>query len=389
MNIFYQSIEAWTENLSINTILMLIMMIFMIIGAADLVTGNRHGYGDKFKEGFSSIGSLAFSMVGVIAAAPVIAQLLRPIITPIYTALGADPSMFATTILACDMGGYPLAMELASNPATGNFAGLILGTMMGPTIVFTIPVALGILSKNDRSYMGAGIMAGFATIPVGCIAGGLVVNLVTDYHMDFSEIFINLVPVVIIAALLILGLWFAPQKMIKGFNVFGNSITVAIVILCVVAVFEQITGIMLPLFDTMATPGASGLTPLDEGLLTCGHIGIVLIGAFPMVEWLTRTFGKSLEKLGSKLGMNKEASAGLIASFAHVITTLSLVKDMNPKGKILSIAFAVSAASVFGAHLGFTAGVNSAMVIPMIVGKLVGGISALAVANLLAQKFTE
>ena len=32
-------------------------------------------------------------------------------------------------------------MELASDPSIGNFAGLILGTMMGPTIVFTIPVA--------------------------------------------------------------------------------------------------------------------------------------------------------------------------------------------------------------------------------------------------------
>lgn len=64
--------------------------------------------------------------------------------------------MFATTILACDMGGYPLAMELASDPSIGNFAGLILGTMMGPTIVFTIPVALGIIKKEDRPYLGAG-----------------------------------------------------------------------------------------------------------------------------------------------------------------------------------------------------------------------------------------
>ena len=74
------------------------------------------------------------------------------------------------------MGGYPLAMELAKNPSVGNFSGLILGTMMGPTIVFTIPVALGILSKKDRPYLGAGVMAGFITIPFGCIAGGLMMN---------------------------------------------------------------------------------------------------------------------------------------------------------------------------------------------------------------------
>ena len=40
--------------------------------------------------------------------------------------------MFATTLLACDMGGYPLAMELAGdNVAIGKFAGLILGTIDG------------------------------------------------------------------------------------------------------------------------------------------------------------------------------------------------------------------------------------------------------------------
>ena len=41
---------------------------------------------------------------------------------------------------------------------------------------------------------------------------------------------------------------------------------------------------------------------------------------------------------------------------------------------------------MFGDHLGFTAGVNQAMVTPVIVGKLVAGITALIVANLLAPK---
>ena len=49
-------------------------------------------------------------------------------------------------------------------------------------------------------------------------------------------------------------------------------------------------------------------------------------------------------------------------------------------------AFAVSAAFVFGDHLGFTAGVNSEMIFPMIVGKLTAGITALIVANILAPK---
>ena len=47
---------------------------------------------------------------------------------------------------------------------------------------------------------------------------------------------------------------------------------------------------------------------------------------------------------------------------------------------------AVSAAFVFGDHLGFTAGFAPEMIGPMIVGKLVGGISAIAVAMWLTGK---
>ena len=90
-------------------------------------------------------------------------------------------------------------MELASNETMGNFSGLILGTMMGPTLVFTIPVALSIIKKKDRAYLGAGILAGMITIPIGCIVGGLVMNM-TPYKMNILTILINLIPVIIIAA---------------------------------------------------------------------------------------------------------------------------------------------------------------------------------------------
>ena len=123
LNVFTASLQAWISNLSINSVIMMIMMIFMLVGAVDKILGNKFGYGEKFEEGFNAIGPLALSMAGVVAAAPVLSEVLGPIITPIYTAIGADASMFATTLLACDMGGYPLAMELASNDAFGNFAG--------------------------------------------------------------------------------------------------------------------------------------------------------------------------------------------------------------------------------------------------------------------------
>ena len=44
------------------------------------------------------------------------------------------------------------------------------------------------------------------------------------------------------------------------------------------------------------------------------------------------------------------------------------------------MAFAVSATAVFGDHLGFTAGMNDEMIVPVVVGKLVGGVTAVLVA---------
>lgn len=385
VGVFTESIKEWVSGISINSVIIFIMMIFMIVGAIDKIRGNKKGYGEQFDEGFNAMGPLAIAMAGVVAAAPVLAIILKPIIVPIYTLLGADPSMFATTLLACDMGGYPLAMQLAETEAVGNFSGLILGTMMGPTLVFTIPVALSIIKKKDRPFLGAGILAGMITIPIGCIVGGLVMNL-TQYKMDFMGILVNLIPVIIIAALIVLGLWFIPDKMISGFNKFGTGVTIVITFFTAVAVFEYQTGIKFPLMNIMVEADADGVIPLESGLLVCGQIAIVLIGAFPMVLWITRTFGKALNAIGKKFGMDENGSAGLVATLANNIAMFNIMDQMNAKGKLLNVAFAVSAAFVFGDHLGFTAGVNSEMIFPVIVGKLVAGITALILANILAPK---
>ena len=207
--------------MGINEIIIFIMVIFMVIGGIDKCLGNKYGYGEKFEEGFMAMGALALAMVGVISLAPVLAKVLRPIVEPVYTALGADPAMFATTLLANDMGGYPLAMELAKDPKAGLFAGLILGAMMGPTIVFTIPVALGIIEKEDRPFLAKGILAGVITIPLGCIAGGLVAGF------DITMILRNLVPIIIFAALICIGLWLIPDIMIKGFTIFGQGVVIS------------------------------------------------------------------------------------------------------------------------------------------------------------------
>ena len=129
-----------------------------------------------------------------------------------------------------------------------------------------------------------------------------------------------------------------------------------------------------------------GMAPISDGFHTVGEIAIVLAGAFPLVYVLTKLLRKPLLKLGSLLGINDAAAGGLVASLANSIATFGMVKQMDDRGKVVNVAFAVSAAFVFGDHLGFTAGFAPEMLPAMILGKLAGGITAVAVALLLTKK---
>nr|WP_307989579.1 ethanolamine utilization protein EutH [uncultured Niameybacter sp.] len=356
--------------MSINEIIIYIMVFFAALGALDRIIGNKFGLGEKFEEGIMAIGALAISMVGIIALAPVIANLLKPIIVPLFGVLGADPAMFAGSIIANDMGGAPLAQALAIDPNAGLFGGLIVGAMLGPTIVFTIPVALGIIEEKDRRYLATGVLAGVITIPIGSFVGGLVAGF------PVMMVIRNLIPIILFAILIALGLWKFEDAMIKGFTYFGKFVVAVITLGLGAGIVEQLTGIVL----------IPGMGSIREGFEIVADIAIVLSGAFPLVYVITKVFRTPLMKLGKVLGMNDVAAAGLVASLANSIPMFGMMKDMDNRGKILNVAFAVSAAFVFGDHLGFTAGFNPTMIFPMIVGKLVGGVTAIFVAMFIANK---
>ncbi|MGG5343808.1 ethanolamine utilization protein EutH [Enterococcus sp. AZ192] len=359
--------------MSINEIIMYIIAFFMVLGAVDKCLGNKFGLGEQFEEGIMAMGSLALSMVGIITLAPVLANILKPVVVPLYTALGADPAMFATTLLANDMGGFPLAMQLAQDPQAGLFAGAILGAMMGPTIVFTIPVALGIIEKEDQQYLATGVLSGLITIPIGCFVGGVIAG--------FPVIMIlkNLVPILLVAVLIMIGLWLKPDAMIKGFTIFGKFVVIVAIAGLVLGALQLLVGITV----------IDGIAPVSEGIEVVGGIALTLAGAFCLVFVITKVFNKPLMKLGKLLGMNEVAAAGMVATLANSIPMFQMMKDMDPRGKIINVAFAVSAAFVMGDHLGFTAGVAKEMIFPMIVGKLVGGITAVLVAVFMANRMLK
>ena len=139
--------------MSVHEILIAVMAAFAALGALDRIFGNRFGLGQSFEEGIQAMGTLALAMLGIIALAPVLAEVLNPVVVPVYRFLGADPAMFAGSLLACDMGGGPLAQQMSSDPSAALLGGVICASMLGTTIVFTIPVAMGLLKKEDHPAM--------------------------------------------------------------------------------------------------------------------------------------------------------------------------------------------------------------------------------------------
>jgi ethanolamine transporter len=117
-----------------------------------------------------------------------------------------------------------------------------------------------------------------------------------------------------------------------------------------------------------------------------GSISCVLLGAYPMVLLLTRWFDKPLMRVGNLLKINNIAAGGMVATLANNIPMYGMMKNMDARGKVINCAFAVSAAFALGDHLGFAAANMSPMIFPMIVGKLVGGVTAIGVAMLLVPK---
>ncbi len=388
----------------IGTIVVYIIMACALVGCIASVVRPESELGQQFVAGIDSIGPIFLPVAGIMAAAPYLTAFVSTVFGPAYGLLGADPAMAATTFIAVDMGGYQLADALAQTRESWIMA-MMTGYMAGATIVFTIPVALKMLEKRDRKYLALGVMSGLLAIPIGVLVASVIIalahpvvretvstNAEATYMLalEFGTIGLNLVPLIIICVLLAAGLKFKPDAMIKGFIVFGRVMESALKIVFVLVVIEYFTGVFT------ATLGGFGFDPIiaDEAdifraLEVSGAIGMMLCGAFPMVYLIKRYLAKPLAKIGGVFGLSSDATTGLLAASANVLAALAMIKDLKAKDKVIVMAFAVCCAFLFGDHLSFTANFQPSLIVPVLVGKLVAGVCAIAFAFLLAVKKAE
>ena len=88
-----------------------VMAGFAILGAADYLLGSKFGIGKEFERGIMLLGTMMLTMVGMIVISPLFALAMKPLTNVMTGAL--DPSVIPAILLANDMGGAHLAVEVA------------------------------------------------------------------------------------------------------------------------------------------------------------------------------------------------------------------------------------------------------------------------------------
>jgi ethanolamine transporter len=113
---------------------------------------------------------------------------------------------------------------------------------------------------------------------------------------------------------------------------------------------------------------------------------MMLCGAFPFVYLLQKFLSKPLGKLGKVVGLSGTAMTGLLAACANVLALFAMIKDFKGRDKVICVSFSVCCAFLFGDHLSFAANWQPTLIVPILAGKFIAGLTAILFAKWLCVK---
>mgnify|MGYP000846035043 CR=1 FL=1 len=383
----------------VGKIVLYIIMSCCAAGALAAVIKPDSGLGKSFHEGLSVLSSLFIPVVGLMVSVPFLVIGVNKVFGSLFSLIGADTAIAAATFVPADCGGYALALQLAASPEITMMA-ICVGVMAASTFAFNIPVGLSILEKKDQPYMALGAMSGILAIPFGvfisCFIMWLTKPLVrTEFittgeaayqlHMDMGVVLINLVPLILFCGLLAVGLKFFPKIMVKGFMIFGRLLLSVLTLVVAASIIQYYTGFFSAVFGSWGfdSPFADEENSF-RAIELLGAIAMMLTGAFPMVYLIRKFFGGALSAIGRKIGLDETGSAGLVAGMANGIALFGMIKNMDAKSKVITIAFVVCGGYSLGDWIAFNMNFQPNLVIPVFIGQLIGGIIGVIFARLIA-----
>jgi ethanolamine transporter len=89
---------------------------------------------------------------------------------------------------------------------------------------------------------------------------------------------------------------------------------------------------------------------------------------------------KLLARVKNGRQFDEAAVIGFITTIANAIPTMTNLKNMTPKGKMLNCAFLSCAAYALGDHLAYCSATASCLIYPMLATKLTGAVIATILA---------
>lgn len=381
----------------VGKIVLYIIMACCAAGAIADVIKPGSGLGNAFHEGIGVITALFIPIIALMVSVPFLIIGVEKLFGGIYGLIGADLAVAANTFIPVDCGGYMMALEMAKSPEIAVLC-ISVAIMAAGNFSFNIPVGLSLLRKEDHPYFALGMMSGILSIPFGVFLTGLAMKIFhpvirTVYattgestyqlNVNMTEVLINILPILVFCIILAVCLKLFPKAMVKVFQIYGKILLGALTLIFAASVIEYYTGIFSSTVGWGFDPMFGDELISFRSVETLGSIAMMLSGAYPMVYLIRKFFGKALAKAGGKIGLDEAGSASLIAGMANAIALFGLVKEMNPKSKVMALSFVVCAGYCIGDFLAFNMNFQPNMMIPVLIGQFGGGLIGLIIARIL------
>lgn len=347
----------------------LFFAFFALLGVLDKLIGDRFRLGQAFDKGLMTAGPLILSMAGMIVLSPVLAQGISSVLGPACQAVGMDISVLAG-FFPVDSGGATMAYELSDDLKLRAYNGIVVASMLGATICPVIPLSLQMVKKELHEDVILGLLCGIAALPAGCLLSGVIMGCPP------LALLMNSLPMLVISGAICLGLWKKPRLVTKLFALLGKLLMAFVSVGILLGMLDMFAGVQV--FDGMAT--------LSEAFSIIGSIAVILAGVFPLLELVSRLLKRPMGWMSRRLDISDSAVLGLVTTLANSIPVFATLEKMDKRGRVLNMAFAVSAGYVFGDHLAFVLAYDRAYTLPMVVGKLLGGIVAIVLAMAVCKR---
>ena len=167
----------------------------------------------------------------------------------------------------------------------------------------------------------------------------------------------------------------------EGFLIFGKAADAFIKLVLALCIIEHFTGVFKKVFGGWVfDPLFADKDELFRAIEIAGYIGIMLAGTFPICYLFQRYCRKPMHFIGRKLGLSDTGALGFIMVLANIIAVYHLFKGMRARDKVLCVAFGICAQATLGDHLAFTANFQPSLVLPIMMGKFLGGMIAVLIA---------